>query len=97
VCACEWQALTQELFGDGILGSDGASWLSKRKAASAIFTLRLLREGMSPVFSEHAELVVNLLKEKCATRSSIDMQALFFRFTMVQRAPLWFLSELWSC
>ncbi len=75
----EW---THELFGNGIFGSNGKEWLVQRKAASNIFTLRLLRDGMTPVFVEHCMTVVKVLKETAKKGGAIDLQDVFFRFTM---------------
>jgi hypothetical protein len=65
---------THELFGAGIFASNGDAWLKQRKAASNIFTKRLLRDAMTPVFVEHAGFAAAKLKAVAARNDDIDMQ-----------------------
>jgi hypothetical protein len=59
------------VFGAGIFGTNGKEWLRQRKAASNIFTLRLLRDGMCPVFMKDARFVVDRLQAVAGTHRLI--------------------------
>jgi len=80
------KALLRELFGNGIFGSDGDVWRIHRKAASHIFTLRNLRDYMTKVLEAHGKTFIQLLNDRCESKegkdSAIDMQLLYFRYTM---------------
>ncbi len=84
----------QEVFGHGIFASNGAQWRSHRKAAANIFTLRLLRDDMTPVFVESGVHMITRLSAAAAAAAAaaggsdsgggtaIDLQDLFFRHTL---------------
>ena len=67
----------RQVFGHGILNSDGTQWKLNRRLAQHLFT----RNGMSTaqqVFIEHANRFVKLLRHV----NTADMQVLFHRYTM---------------
>ncbi len=71
-----------ELFGSGIFGSDGDAWRTQRKSAANIFTLRLLRDDMTPVFVAHGNQLIRRLTKAAHSHTPVEMQDLFFRHTM---------------
>lgn len=82
-----------ELLGGGIFTSDGPRWKEQRRIAAHMFSLRQFRETIMEAFTKHApELVAILDGAATATSSSsggaaaaqqqIDLQSLFFRFTL---------------
>lgn len=76
-----------EVAGHGIFNADGQSWYTQRKTASTMFSHRILRDDMFPVFAEHSEIVSELLEGAVAGAGPggapvTDLQDVFFRFTM---------------
>lgn len=97
--------ILQEFIGTGIFSSDGALWRMHRKVASHMFSQRLLREGTKIAVDECRSLVRRLLEAaKSKPRLSsdqdvdqdVDMQDLFFQFTMDVFANIAFGVELKS-
>jgi len=72
----------RDLLGDGIFNADGEKWRKQRKAASHLFTYRVLRETMGPVFSSHLQTLVELLFLKAHPPVPIAAQRLMFGFTL---------------
>lgn len=72
----------EELFGKGIFAVDGAAWRSERKSASHMFSTRALRDYMVEIFLKQAQNIVPVLKQKAESVAVIDMQDLFFRYTV---------------
>eukprot|EP01100_Stratorugosa_tubuloviscum_P011929 TRINITY_DN543_c2_g1_i1.p1 TRINITY_DN543_c2_g1~~TRINITY_DN543_c2_g1_i1.p1 ORF type:complete len:486 (-),score=166.23 TRINITY_DN543_c2_g1_i1:101-1558(-) len=73
----------KDLFGDGIFNVDGQLWKTQRQTASHMFKVRTLKE-MVLVFNKHANLLINKYEEisKNSTKSIIDIQDFFHRFTL---------------
>ena len=70
-----------EFIGQGIFSSDGEAWRMHRKIASHMFTRRLLTEGTKIAVHESRRLV-RRLRAAAAAGEEVDMQNLFFKFTM---------------
>ena len=57
------QARLRDLLGVGIFNTDGAEWKIHRKTKSHLFSARMLRELMTPVFQKHIEILVHKLDD----------------------------------
>lgn len=86
--------ILKDLLGDGIFNTDGKAWYVQRKTASHMFSHKVFTEIMEPVFLRHGDAVVSHLGRAAAAGSQLDMQDLFFRFTLDSSA-LWILNALW--
>lgn len=73
--------MTYELLGDGIFNADGDVWQKHRKVASHMFSLRVLRDQMEKVFVDHAHVLIDRLKSP-SPNNTVDMQDMFFRYTL---------------
>ena len=71
----------QEFFGDGIFASDGAAWKFHRKVAANMFSTKLLIEG-TEVAIDQAKKMMSLLDQKATRGEAIDLQPVFYAFTM---------------
>jgi len=71
----------QKLFGNGIFLSNGAHWKAHRKTARPLFTKNSIG-AMLPYFLKNAEVVTEILQEAADNNKTIDIQDLFFRFTL---------------
>jgi cytochrome P450 len=85
-----------DLLGRGIFTSDGPRWKEQRRTAAHMFSLRQFRETIMGAFTAHVPELVSILDGAAAgtgtgtagTSSSrappqqIDLQSLFFRFTL---------------
>eukprot|EP00048_Salpingoeca_helianthica_P004136 m.74105 g.74105 ORF g.74105 m.74105 type:complete len:489 (-) comp13068_c0_seq3:127-1593(-) len=71
-----------DLLGDGIFDVDGEEWAFQRKTASHIFTRNELRGFMTDVFQDHAHLVVERLERAAAANALVEVQDLFYRYTL---------------
>ncbi len=76
--------------GDGIFNSDGQAWQKQRKIASHMFTSRRLKEDMSAVCSKNAKSVIARIKRHAADQRPLDIQDLFFRYTLESFAEIAF-------
>eukprot|EP00746_Dinoflagellata_sp_MGD_P023991 gnl/MRDRNA2_/MRDRNA2_156307_c0_seq1.p1 gnl/MRDRNA2_/MRDRNA2_156307_c0~~gnl/MRDRNA2_/MRDRNA2_156307_c0_seq1.p1 ORF type:complete len:588 (+),score=71.03 gnl/MRDRNA2_/MRDRNA2_156307_c0_seq1:68-1831(+) len=74
----------QEFLGEGIFAVDGSRWKTQRKTAAAIFSKRNFSENMTSVFQNHARLLASVLRTRlfAKPREKIEMQELFFNFTL---------------
>eukprot|EP00008_Paramoeba_atlantica_P005497 CAMPEP_0201490954 /NCGR_PEP_ID=MMETSP0151_2-20130828/28071_1 /ASSEMBLY_ACC=CAM_ASM_000257 /TAXON_ID=200890 /ORGANISM="Paramoeba atlantica, Strain 621/1 / CCAP 1560/9" /LENGTH=373 /DNA_ID=CAMNT_0047877111 /DNA_START=63 /DNA_END=1180 /DNA_ORIENTATION=- len=72
----------KEFIGSGIFASDGEAWRFERKVASYMFSSHVLDEVMCPIFLQHGETVLGMLKARHEKKESFDMQDLLKRFTM---------------
>jgi cytochrome P450 len=71
-----------EFLGKGIFNSDGHDWLTQRRTASHMFTMRSLKDHMSKVFIEHGQNLLNKLAPHVDKANEfIDMQSFFYDFT----------------
>lgn len=79
-----------DLLGDGIFNSDGKHWLEQRKTASHMFSTRMLSNVMLPVFSKHADVVCDMLDGCAKAGTELDMQDVYFRYTLDSIAEIGF-------
>ena len=74
------QAIMMPIFGRGIFGTDGAQWLAQRKTASRMFSSHYMRTVVqASLDSKIGQLLDRLRASEC---SSVDLQEMFFEFTM---------------
>ncbi|CAG8489765.1 13917_t:CDS:10, partial [Ambispora leptoticha] len=71
-----------DILGNGIFASDGEGWKLQRKTASKIFNVRNFRDLLCTVFANESLVVVDILSKAAETGEIIDLQNLFYRFTM---------------
>ncbi len=71
-----------ELFGKGIFASDGDEWRHQRKLASHMFSMSSLRDHMTKIFASHGETVCELIQSNSNESTTVDIQMIFFRYTM---------------
>jgi len=72
-----------DVLGDGIFVADGESWREKRKVASHMFSERVMRDDMHRIFAAHARKVIKIIRERSVAKDAhIDLQTIFFQFTM---------------
>ena len=79
-----------KLLGNGIFSVDhgphasdgGASWRWQRKAAARIFTRNNFRSTMKDVFVANGRLLADIIGSAAANGVAVDIQDLFFRYTM---------------
>lgn len=81
-----WRERLFELLGTGIFNADGHHWKLQRKTASTMFSRKILRTFMLPIFFKHANKAVEILfsKIKQSSDNSItyDVQHLMNCFTI---------------
>ncbi|KAF9438655.1 hypothetical protein BGZ76_006216 [Entomortierella beljakovae] len=76
------------LVGGGIFSADGEflftfkHWKWQRKLASHIFNVKAFRHYTSKVFIEEARLVIDYLATKEDTGEVVDLQELFYKYTL---------------
>ncbi|KAF9940795.1 hypothetical protein BGZ75_005922 [Mortierella antarctica] len=70
------------LVGEGIFGADGQHWKWQRKLASHIFNVKAFRNYTSDVFCEEGDLVLNYLGTKADSGEVVDLQELFYKYTL---------------
>eukprot|EP00008_Paramoeba_atlantica_P009546 CAMPEP_0201493912 /NCGR_PEP_ID=MMETSP0151_2-20130828/43244_1 /ASSEMBLY_ACC=CAM_ASM_000257 /TAXON_ID=200890 /ORGANISM="Paramoeba atlantica, Strain 621/1 / CCAP 1560/9" /LENGTH=442 /DNA_ID=CAMNT_0047881761 /DNA_START=444 /DNA_END=1769 /DNA_ORIENTATION=- len=71
-----------DLLGDGIFNADGHLWFDQRKGASKEFSVGRFRDYMLKIFGNYALGVTNHLNEAAKTGEKIDLQDMFFRYTL---------------
>ncbi|KAI8810842.1 cytochrome P450 [Cladochytrium replicatum] len=81
------------ILGHGIFNSDGEHWRTQRKTASHIFNVKNFREFVSIVIKKEMENFVDVLDQAVESNMIVDMQDLFFRFTLDSFAKLAFSIE----
>nr|CAG8518869.1 4089_t:CDS:2 [Entrophospora candida] len=74
--------LRKELFGDGIFNSNGETWKFYRKITNNLFIAKNFREIFCNVFEQETKTVLNILNDTANKDDTIDLQDLFFRFTL---------------
>ncbi|KAF9574938.1 hypothetical protein EC968_004939 [Mortierella alpina] len=72
----------EPLIGEGIFSVDGEHWKWQRKLASHIFSVNAFRHYTSDVFCREGQVVINYLNTVADTGRAIDMQHLFYCFTL---------------
>ena len=71
-----------DLLGDGIFTSDGAAWREQRKLLSHMFSRREFQETISEALLRHSDELDALLARAGAEAAVLNMQRLFFGFTL---------------
>eukprot|EP00045_Choanoeca_perplexa_P008994 m.85122 g.85122 ORF g.85122 m.85122 type:complete len:490 (+) comp14710_c0_seq2:44-1513(+) len=71
-----------ELLGRGIFNADGAEWSYQRKTASHLFKRKELSGYMTETFLDHCHLVIEKLDQAVEEDKAIDLQDLFYRYTL---------------
>lgn len=72
----------QDLLGDGIFNSDGASWYHQRKTVSHMFTAKLFKEHIWAAVEHKAAKVRSILEEAAKPGVQVDVFNLMNRFTL---------------
>ncbi|KAF8924556.1 putative cytochrome P450 monooxygenase [Dissophora ornata] len=72
----------EPLVGDGIFGADGEHWKWQRKLASNIFSVKAFRQYTSDVFCQEGELAIAYLNKIADTGKTVDLQQLFYCYTL---------------
>lgn len=75
-------ALLKDILGGGIFAVDGAHWKVLRKSASNIFNARAFKEFVEDVFSRKMIQVLKILDQHSVSGEPVDMQDIFFRYTL---------------
>ena len=57
-------------------------WKFQRKLASHLFHAKNFRDIICIVFEEETKILLNILQEAANRNDTIDLQDLFFRFTL---------------
>ncbi|KAF8950197.1 hypothetical protein BGZ46_004673, partial [Entomortierella lignicola] len=70
------------LVGNGIFSADGEHWKWQRKLASNIFNVKAFRQYTSDVFCQEGELAIEYLNKMADTGRPIDLQQLFYCYTL---------------
>ncbi|KAJ3116569.1 Protein kinase alk2 [Phlyctochytrium bullatum] len=78
------QTRMHDVLGHGIFNVDGDAWKKQRKIAANIFNVRNFKEFVGVVFHEEMALLATRLSSAAAATpaAAVDLQDLFFRFTM---------------
>lgn len=71
-----------DVLGHGIFNADGHSWKVQRKTAANIFSVKNFRDFVGSVFVDEMTRLENKLSKAATSGSPVDMQDLFFRFTL---------------
>ncbi|KAJ0403932.1 hypothetical protein P43SY_009425 [Pythium insidiosum] len=74
--------IMRDVMGGGIIAADGPAWLEQRKAASALFSLQILRDNMDAVVRNHGVLLCQRLRELSRRDGPVDLKRLFDLFTL---------------
>jgi len=84
----------EELLGDGIFNTNGDSWSMQRKVASKIFTGANFNSFFQEVFFKNSKRLVSILDGYADNSKAVDMQKLFFNFTLESIGEIGFGVEL---
>lgn len=71
----------QAFLGKGIFAANGRSWEQQRHAARGYFTIKAL-ESYVPVFDQQSKIAVGILAKHEKSQQPLDMQDIFFRYTL---------------
>ncbi|TPX55746.1 hypothetical protein PhCBS80983_g05075 [Powellomyces hirtus] len=87
--------VTKDVLGEkGIFNSDGEVWRVQRKLASRIFTVKNFKDFVGRVFREEAEVLLHSLDAIAEKGDVIDLQDIFFRFTLDSFGKIGFNADL---
>ena len=84
-----FRAVLGDFLGAGIFASDGPAWRFHRKVAVQMFSKRLLQEGTATALANCTALV-RRLDAAAVSGEPVELQAVFFAFTMDTFAELAF-------
>ncbi|KAG0006211.1 hypothetical protein BGZ80_002534 [Entomortierella chlamydospora] len=70
------------LTGNGIFTADGDHWKWQRKLASNIFSVKAFRQYTSDVFCREGDLAIEYLNKIADTGKPVDIQQLFYCYTL---------------
>ncbi|KAG0060050.1 hypothetical protein BGZ89_012589 [Linnemannia elongata] len=84
------------LAGDGIFTADGDHWKWQRQHASKIFTVKAFRQYTNDVFVQEAQRAISYLDKFADTGKSVDLQRLFYCFTLDSFGEIAF-GEVFGC
>ena len=87
----------KDVLGGGIFASDGHDWKVQRKTSANIFSVKNFKEFVGTVFVQEFELFSKRLEEASMDGKCIDLQDLFFRFTLDSFGQIGFGVRLSSC
>ena len=65
-----------------IFNANGENWRLQRKTASKIFSRKAFATFMSDVFVHHGHTVLDILGNAADTKKQLDIQELFYKFTL---------------
>ena len=71
-----------DLLGPGIFNSDGDLWKLQRKTASNIFSVKNFKDFVTRVFSSDMESFDVRLDQLSQSNVVVDLQDLFYKFTL---------------
>lgn len=86
----------EEMLGHGIFAVDGDLWRAQRKTGSHMFSVNSFRHHMAEVFNRNGNKVMALLDAAAASGEVVDMQDIFFRFTLDSVGEISFGSSIGS-
>ncbi|KAJ3213324.1 Protein kinase alk2 [Dinochytrium kinnereticum] len=84
----------KDVLGHGIFNVDGERWKSQRKTAANIFNVKNFKEFVGVVFAEEMHHFANRLALAASTSQKVNLQDLFFRFTLDGFARIGFGADL---
>ncbi|KAI9330492.1 cytochrome P450 [Zopfochytrium polystomum] len=73
---------TSDVLGHGIFAVDGEEWKFQRKTAANIFNIKNFKEFVGVVFVEEMAALSLRLDQAAQTSEVVNLQDLFFRFTL---------------
>ncbi|CEH18801.1 cytochrome p450 [Ceraceosorus bombacis] len=88
------RAMSDVLGHAGIFVADGEIWKKQRKMASRIFSVDNFRTHVQHAVHEDLERLSQLLTVLSKTSQDVDLQAIFFRFTLSSFASMAFSARL---
>jgi len=83
-----------DVLGQGIFNVNGDSWKVQRKAASHMFSRKNFATFMSEIFVHHGHTVLEILEKASKNGECIDLQEIFFKFTLDSIGQIGFGTEL---
>ncbi|CAG8569578.1 11457_t:CDS:2, partial [Scutellospora calospora] len=74
--------LMYDIFGDGIFAVDGYKWKFQRRIISYLFQGKNFKDLICVSMAEKSKIVLNILRNCADNGKPIDLQDLFYRFTL---------------
>ncbi|KAF0406854.1 cytochrome P450 [Gigaspora margarita] len=85
--------LMYDLFGDGIFGVDRDLWKFQRRTISRLFQERNYKDFIYASIVRKSETVLNILRRCADNGNPIDLQDLFYRFTLDTLGDIFFSTD----